>query len=690
MEGGQPPAPAGYPHQIANNVLPWSRPRRQRLLDRGERAACSRRTRCRPRRRRRLDDLRARARPGGSLRRRRSCRIRAPLAHRRCRELLAAAPGVVVVDDPASATCTRPRSRRPGPTTCWSAGSAATPGTSDACTSGSSADNLRKGAATNAVAGRRAAERSGPVAKRAGRLGGAGRRPHVVGSDPAPRERPGRISGPLPLRAPSGRPCGRPAVRARHPAKRRRRAPALTPGWSWAARIRRTATASALERKGSAAVPAVIDGDCGNGPALGLGDQHEAGERLDRIELGEQLDGVLGRAGLPDSQGGGGHVDQFDVQEAEVPLNLLPGRRKVCLRMLDVRKLRVLREVETRGTIAAAADALRYTPSARLPTARRASGRGRGGSLLERVGRSVPADQTPAGASSATPTGFLCPAGGGGGRARPPLTPCAGPCGCPPCQTVALAACCTRAIAELGARQSPISGSSTRRRRPRSQLPLLAGGGLDLVIAEEYDYLPRPPGPAPRPRRAGARPDPGGAPRGPPNGQAGPPRSTRGAGRRALGYGAQRRPLCGHDRLRAPVAVRASSPTSGVARTTSWFLFRARCGPGHAVALAPGLRATRGRSAGVTAPARRPDSRLGRTIFTAVPALERPPARGRGPVGRRSGTGATRLDQRLARGLTSGARQDLSLLPKRGQRSRLHLLHLEDDLAKEARAKVVR
>jgi hypothetical protein len=32
--------------------------------------------------------------------------------------------------------------------------------------------------------------------------------------------------------------------------------------------------------------------------------------------------------------------------------------------MLDVRKLRILREVETRGSIAAAAGALRYTPSA--------------------------------------------------------------------------------------------------------------------------------------------------------------------------------------------------------------------------------------------------------------------------------------------------------------------------------------
>ena len=56
--------------------------------------------------------------------------------------------------------------------------------------------------------------------------------------------------------------------------------------------------------------------------------------------------------------------------------------------MLDVRRLRTLREVAARGTIAATADALGYTPSAvsqQLLTLERETG----AALLERDGRSV-------------------------------------------------------------------------------------------------------------------------------------------------------------------------------------------------------------------------------------------------------------------------------------------------------------
>ena len=56
---------------------------------------------------------------------------REPLAPEECRELLAAAPGVVVLDDPARAS-TRCRPRSPAATRSSSAGSAATPRTSAA------------------------------------------------------------------------------------------------------------------------------------------------------------------------------------------------------------------------------------------------------------------------------------------------------------------------------------------------------------------------------------------------------------------------------------------------------------------------------------------------------------------------------------------------------------------------------
>ena len=54
--------------------------------------------------------------------------------------------------------------------------------------------------------------------------------------------------------------------------------------------------------------------------------------------------------------------------------------------MLDVRRLRVLREFAARGTIAATADALGYTPPA-VSQQLAALAREAGGELLERSGR---------------------------------------------------------------------------------------------------------------------------------------------------------------------------------------------------------------------------------------------------------------------------------------------------------------
>ena len=114
---------------------------RRRLHDRG--AQGDARDAQDPRRRRGADadlgDLRARPgrhRPLRVDQRRRPAR---PLSPEECRELLAAAPGVVVVDDAGRTGSTRWRSTPPAATRCSSAASAAIPRTTAASTSGSSA-----------------------------------------------------------------------------------------------------------------------------------------------------------------------------------------------------------------------------------------------------------------------------------------------------------------------------------------------------------------------------------------------------------------------------------------------------------------------------------------------------------------------------------------------------------------------
>ena len=57
--------------------------------------------------------------------------------------------------------------------------------------------------------------------------------------------------------------------------------------------------------------------------------------------------------------------------------------------MLDVRRMRVLREVAVRGSFSAAAEALSFTQSAISPADRRARARGRDASLVQRNARGI-------------------------------------------------------------------------------------------------------------------------------------------------------------------------------------------------------------------------------------------------------------------------------------------------------------
>ncbi len=76
---------------------------------------------------------------------------RRKLSAAEARELLAAAPGVELVDDPAAARYPMPLAGRGQGPGLRRAACARTPPSRTVSTSGSSSDNLRKGAALNAV-----------------------------------------------------------------------------------------------------------------------------------------------------------------------------------------------------------------------------------------------------------------------------------------------------------------------------------------------------------------------------------------------------------------------------------------------------------------------------------------------------------------------------------------------------------
>jgi DNA-binding transcriptional LysR family regulator len=304
--------------------------------------------------------------------------------------------------------------------------------------------------------------------------------------------------------------------------------------------------------------------------------------------------------------------------------------------MLDVRKLRVLREVETRGTIAAAADALRYTPSA-VSQQLAALQVEAGVALLERVGRSV--RLTDAGRRLVRHADEILSrleeaeaelAAGDAVRGTVRVSAF---------QTAALALL-PRAIAELGARHPDLRVEYTEAEAEES-LPLLAGGGLDLVIAEEYDYLPRPRDPRLSREELGRDPILVALPEGHRMARRGRPVPLAELAADPWATGRS-------DTLFADMILRACrgagfEPDLQHRANDLKILFEL-VAAGHAVALAPGL-SNPAAIAGVTAlpTAGQP---LGRTIFTAMrrssarqPAVE--------ALLRALQAGAVRLDQRL-------------------------------------------
>ena len=156
--------------------------------------------------------------------------------------------------------------------------------------------------------------------------------------------------------------------------------------------------------------------------------------------------------------------------------------------MLDLRRLRLLRELHARGTIAAVADALQYTPSAvsqQLAVLEREAGvpllerAGRGvrltdaalvlvdhaGALLERA--ELAEAELAAGAASVVGRGRIATFQSAALRIAVP------------------------AMAAL-AREAPGLRCELVEAEPEQALPELALGGVDLVLADEWQHQPRP------------------------------------------------------------------------------------------------------------------------------------------------------------------------------------------------------
>ncbi len=155
--------------------------------------------------------------------------------------------------------------------------------------------------------------------------------------------------------------------------------------------------------------------------------------------------------------------------------------------MLDVRRLRVLREFAARGTIAATADALGYTPPA-VSQQLAALEREAGVDLLERSGRSR--RLTPAGTElvarteavlrelEAAEAALARQSTQVAGVLRAAAFPSAHRALLPP------------AIARL-AREHPELQVRTRELEPEDSIPMLKLGELDLVLAQEYPFAPQ-------------------------------------------------------------------------------------------------------------------------------------------------------------------------------------------------------
>lgn len=160
--------------------------------------------------------------------------------------------------------------------------------------------------------------------------------------------------------------------------------------------------------------------------------------------------------------------------------------------MLDVRKLRLLRELAHRATIAAVADALSYTPSA-VSQQLAALEREAGVPLLRRTGRRVVL--TPAGAALADDTeAVLALLEEAAARLAATRTRLTGPLRIGAFPT-AVQTILSAALVALG-RDHPGLELMVTELDPAAVPDALRAGALDVALVHEYDYVPAEPSPA--------------------------------------------------------------------------------------------------------------------------------------------------------------------------------------------------
>jgi DNA-binding transcriptional LysR family regulator len=155
--------------------------------------------------------------------------------------------------------------------------------------------------------------------------------------------------------------------------------------------------------------------------------------------------------------------------------------------MLDLRRLRLLRELRDRGTVGAVATALEYSPSA-VSQQLRVLERETGAELLERSGRRI--RLTEAGLTLARHAERLLAAAE---EAEAELAAADGSV----TGTVRIAAFQTATLALIPSALSTLALAHPQLRlevieaEPEAALHALALGELDLVIADEWEYVPR-------------------------------------------------------------------------------------------------------------------------------------------------------------------------------------------------------
>jgi DNA-binding transcriptional LysR family regulator len=159
--------------------------------------------------------------------------------------------------------------------------------------------------------------------------------------------------------------------------------------------------------------------------------------------------------------------------------------------MLDVRRLRLLRELAARGTIGAVAEALSYSPSAvsqQLAQLEREAGV----PLLERVGRNVrltAAAHTLVGHTDA----LLARLEAAEADLQATAEQITGTLRVAAIQSAGLYLLAP-ALRRLGA-EHPALRVEMSDLEPEESMPALALGSLDLVVGDEYPYFPRSPDP---------------------------------------------------------------------------------------------------------------------------------------------------------------------------------------------------